>query len=80
MTVRVDLLASLMLSRSERLNFCETESNKWGNNMHSIIIPPHYESQNIFNLLSKIPDNLEVTTKIEEEIVARNYRSGGKSQ
>ena len=49
--------------------------------MHSIIIPPHYESQNIFNLLSKIPDNLEVTTKIEEEeIVARNYRSGGKSQ
>lgn len=46
--------------------------------MRSIIIPPHYESQNIFNLLSKIPDNLEVTTKIE--VVARNYRSGGKSQ
>lgn len=77
--MRVDLLASLMLSRSERLNFSETESNKWGNNMRSIIIPPHYESQNIFNLLSKIPDNLEVTTKTEE-VVARNYRSGGKSQ
>jgi hypothetical protein len=77
--MRVDLLASLMLSRSERLNFSETESNKWGNNMCSIIIPPHYESQDIFNLLSKIPDNLEVTTKIEE-VVARNYRSGGKSQ
>ena len=76
--MRVDLLASLMLSRSERLNFSETESKKWGNNMRSIIIPPHYESQNIFNLLSKIPDNLEVTTKIE--VVARNYRLGGKSQ
>lgn len=47
--------------------------------MRSIIIPPHYESQNIFNLLSKIPDNLEVTTKTEE-VLARNYRSGGKLQ
>lgn len=76
--MRVDLLASLMPSHSERLNFSETDSKKWGNYMRSIIISPHYESQNIFNLLSKIPDNLEVTTKIEG--VARNYRSGGKSQ
>ncbi len=69
---------SLMLSRSERLNFSETESNNCDNNMHSMIIPTCNESRNILNVLGEMVDNLvEVTTKIE---VAKNCRTGGKLQ
>lgn len=75
--MRGDLLASLMLSCSERMNFNETEYNNCDNKLPSIIIPTYKESVNILNLLRQIPDNLVVTTKVEE-VVAKNCRSGGK--
>lgn len=77
--MRGNLITSLMLSCSERMNFNEIEYNNCDNNLHSIIIPTYKESRNILNLLSQIPDNLEVTTKVEE-VAAKNCRSGGKLQ
>lgn len=78
--MREDLLASLMLSCSERLDFNETEyNNNCDNNfVPSIIIPTYNESQNILNLLNQIPDNLVVTTKVEKVVAKNCSRSGGK--